>query len=79
MIIIFAGEGSDDENLNEKDDDTESVYCRLEESRLQLEEELGCEDFLKAYKTVQVGDFIEVQKEKYKESKKKNTSELNGV
>ncbi|XP_072040813.1 serine/threonine-protein kinase Nek1-like isoform X1 [Amphiura filiformis] len=47
------GDGSDDENQNQDDDDTESVYCRLEESRLQLEEELGCDDFLKAYKTVQ--------------------------
>ena len=47
--------------MNNDNDDTESVFGQLEETRLQLEEELGFDDFIKAYKTVQVS--IDVLKE----------------
>ena len=57
-----AGDGSDGENEPQDDDDTESVYGRLEETRLQLEEELGCDDFLKAYKTVQVKQHFQIDR-----------------
>ena len=32
------------------------MFSRLEESRMKLEEELGCDTFMKAYKTVQVSE-----------------------
>ncbi|XP_071846820.1 serine/threonine-protein kinase Nek1-like isoform X7 [Apostichopus japonicus] len=35
------------------DEDSESVFFRLEESRMELERQLGCDNFLKAYKAVQ--------------------------
>ncbi len=40
----------DDDDFFEEDD----MFSRLEESRAKLETELGCDTFLKAYKTVQV-------------------------
>ena len=30
------------------------MFSRLEENRVKLEQQLGCDTFLKAYKTVQV-------------------------
>ncbi|XP_071951524.1 uncharacterized protein [Antedon mediterranea] len=44
-----SGDGEDDDIL-EKDDD---LFCRLEESRVELEQELGCETFLQVYKSIQ--------------------------
>ncbi|XP_038057120.1 serine/threonine-protein kinase Nek1-like isoform X2 [Patiria miniata] len=44
-----SGDGTD----GEEDRDGESLFSRLEESRLQLEKELGCETFIKAYKSIQ--------------------------
>ena len=44
--------------LDEDDDDyfeEDDMFSRLEESREKLEQELGCDIFLNAYKTVQVG------------------------
>ncbi|KAI0242394.1 hypothetical protein LSAT2_013666 [Lamellibrachia satsuma] len=41
---------------DEEDDDyfeEDDMFSRLEESRVKLEQELGCEVFLNAYKTVQ--------------------------
>lgn len=43
----------DDDVVHQADEDEDDMFCRLEESRLQLERELGCEKFMKAYKTVQ--------------------------
>ena len=45
------------DSSNEDDDyfeDDDNMFSRLEETRARLESELGCETFLKAYKTVQV-------------------------
>ncbi|XP_071787553.1 serine/threonine-protein kinase Nek1-like isoform X2 [Asterias amurensis] len=46
-----SGDGTDGEEEREGDD--ESLFSRLEESRLQLEKELGCDTFIKAYKSIQ--------------------------
>lgn len=46
----FSSDGDDDDFF----EDEENTFSRLEEKREQLEQELGCEVFLKAYKTVQV-------------------------
>eukprot|EP00057_Strongylocentrotus_purpuratus_P002163 XP_003723963.1 PREDICTED: serine/threonine-protein kinase Nek1 [Strongylocentrotus purpuratus] len=48
-----SGEGSEGEESGMSAEERESVYSRLEESRLQLEKELGCDTFLKAYKSIQ--------------------------
>ncbi|KAJ8028171.1 Serine/threonine-protein kinase Nek1 [Holothuria leucospilota] len=59
-----SGEGSYDDDGDEDDlnrmrqaeassEDSESVFFRLEESRMELEHELGCDNFLKAYRAVQ--------------------------
>nr|XP_054755048.1 serine/threonine-protein kinase Nek1-like isoform X3 [Lytechinus pictus] len=48
-----SGEGSEGEENGMSAEERESIYSRLEESRLQLEKELGCETFLKAYKSIQ--------------------------
>lgn len=51
---MIVGEGSEGEESGMSAEERESVYSRLEESRLQLEKELGCDTFLKAYKSIQV-------------------------
>ncbi|XP_071481293.1 serine/threonine-protein kinase Nek1-like [Diadema antillarum] len=48
-----SGEGSEGEESGMSAEERESVFSRLEESRLQLEKELGCDTFLKAYKSIQ--------------------------
>ncbi|XP_013414231.1 serine/threonine-protein kinase Nek1 isoform X2 [Lingula anatina] len=40
-------------HTEEEEEEEEDIFSRLEESRIQLEEELGCDTFLKAYQTVQ--------------------------
>ena len=47
--VCSAVDGDDDDYFEEDD-----MFSRLEESRVRLEKELGCDVFLNAYKTVQV-------------------------
>lgn len=49
LPCFFVDEEDDDEYFEEED-----MFSRLEESREKLENELGCDTFLKAYKAVQV-------------------------
>ncbi|XP_070552703.1 serine/threonine-protein kinase Nek1-like isoform X6 [Ptychodera flava] len=48
-----SGSGESDDEAAHSDDDRESVFSRLEESRVQLEEELGCDQFMQAYRSIQ--------------------------
>ncbi len=48
--FVDSDSHSDSDDFFEDDD----MYSRLEETRAKLETELGCDTFLKAYKTVQV-------------------------
>ena len=57
MGIIISDDDSDSEFQDGEDVDFD-LFGRLEESRAQLEEELGAEKLIHVYKTVQV--FIEV-------------------
>ena len=50
MFHYYADSDKEDDFFEDDDD----MFSRLEESRVQLEQELGEETFLKAYKTVQV-------------------------
>ena len=48
--FLFSDSNPDDDDYFEED----GMFSRLEETRASLEVELGCDTFLKAYKTVQV-------------------------
>ena len=50
-VFISLDSSNEDDDYFEDDD---NMFSRLEETRAKLESELGCETFLKAYKTVQV-------------------------
>ena len=52
-LLSDSGDEDDDDFFEEDD-----MFSRLEESRAKLETELGCDTFLKAYKTVQVGSTV---------------------
>lgn len=60
LLFIFTDDSSDSEPSQGADnraaDDDDDVFSRLEESRINLEMELGEATFLKAYKIVQVSD-----------------------
>ncbi|XP_077862523.1 serine/threonine-protein kinase Nek1-like, partial [Saccoglossus kowalevskii] len=47
-----SGSGESDDEEMHSDDDNESVFSMLEESRARLETELGCDQFMKAYKSI---------------------------
>ena len=49
--MLLDSSNEDDDDYFEEDD---NMFSRLEETRARLESELGCDTFLKAYKTVQV-------------------------
>lgn len=51
--LIFCTDEDSDED-GEDGEDEYDVFSNLEESRMQLEQDLGCEKFLQAYKAVQV-------------------------
>jgi hypothetical protein len=44
----------DDDDDYDREREEEDMFCRLEETRAQLESELGCDRFLDVYKSVQV-------------------------
>ena len=48
-VIPHTDDDDDDDYFEEED-----MFSRLEANRANLEQELGCELFMKAYKTVQV-------------------------
>ena len=48
--IFSDGDGNDDEEVS----DTESVFCRIEGIREDLEREMGFDSLLNAYQCVQV-------------------------
>ncbi|XP_062603660.1 serine/threonine-protein kinase Nek1-like [Saccostrea cucullata] len=50
---LFQSDESDRDTQFGDDEDDYDLFSRLEESRAELESELGCEKFLKVYKTVQ--------------------------
>lgn len=50
LSSVFEDDDEGDDDYFEEED----MFSRLEASRAKLEEELGCDTFLKAYKTVQV-------------------------
>ena len=51
--VLFVDESSDSDHGSMFEDE-EDMFCRLEESRANLEKELGDKTFMKAYKIVQV-------------------------
>jgi hypothetical protein len=53
-VFVADDEITDDDDYFEEAD----MFSRLEEMREKLEMELGCETFLKAYKSVQVSDTV---------------------
>jgi hypothetical protein len=59
-LCLYKGEGEDDEDENVEDnehkqqDEDDSVFQRLEESRDALEQELGFDRFLRVYRYLQV-------------------------
>jgi hypothetical protein len=57
LNLSLDGE-SDGDNEEEGNDDSDpaegSLFCRLEETRQQLEKQLGFDRFMKAYKFIQV-------------------------
>ena len=58
MILLHVSLISDDDSDSEFQDGEDGdfdLFGRLEESRAQLEEELGAEKLIQVYKTVQVG------------------------
>ncbi|CAC5407668.1 unnamed protein product [Mytilus coruscus] len=50
---LFESDESDVDTQFGDDDDDFDLFSRLEESRAELEGQLGCDKFLKVYKTVQ--------------------------
>ncbi|XP_060075808.1 serine/threonine-protein kinase Nek1-like [Ylistrum balloti] len=50
---LFQSDESDADTQFGDDDDDFDLFSRLEESRAELENQLGCDRFLKVYKTVQ--------------------------
>ncbi|KAK3100216.1 hypothetical protein FSP39_016451 [Pinctada imbricata] len=50
---LFQSDESDADTQFGDDEDNFDLFSRLEESRAELETELGCDKFLKVYKTVQ--------------------------
>ena len=53
-LSLITDDDSDSEFQDGEDGDFD-LFGRLEESRAQLEEELGAEKLIQVYKTVQVG------------------------
>lgn len=51
--VCFTDESDRDTQFGDDEEDYD-LFSRLEESRAELEGELGCDRFLKVYKTVQV-------------------------
>ena len=58
LVLSLDGEFDDDNKEEASDDESDqtegSLFCRLEETRQQLEKQLGFDRFMKAYKFIQV-------------------------
>lgn len=54
---IFIDESDRDTQFGDDEEDYD-LFSRLEESRAELEGQLGCDKFLKVYKTVQVKEYF---------------------
>ena len=54
LINLWFSDESDADTQFGDDEDSYDLFSRLEESRAELENEMGCDKFLKVYKTVQV-------------------------